>query len=87
MRVVTLGSVPLFRHDGLVVTDRWTEVNVAKLSKPARAALMQFTGQLVRIHPDDHGALADAGLELYVDQAGAERLRDLQAKPAAKPKT
>lgn len=87
MRVVTLGAVPLFRHDGLVVTDRWTEINVAKLAKPARAALVQFTGQLVRVHPDDHGELADVGLELYVDKAGAERLRDLQAKSAAKPKS
>lgn len=73
-------NAPLFRHEGLHVTETWSEVDLAKLPKATRKALVDYTGQLVRLHPDDLGELAKAGLEAYLDQRGFQRLREVAPK-------
>ncbi len=50
-----------FRHGGLVVGEKWTPVPTP-LSEPARAALRDFAGRHIRIHPEDVKNLAEVGL-------------------------
>lgn len=81
IRVATIGA-PLFQHDGLVVHAAWTELDVAKLEPKVRKALVDFTGHVVQIHPDDIGKLAELGLEQFVDsRLGRTCLREAKRKP------
>lgn len=61
VRVCTIG-VPAFRHDGLVVGKGWTALELEELAPAARAALVEYAGRFVQIHPDDVGELAAIGL-------------------------
>ncbi len=63
IRISTIG-VPLFKHAGLVVTGSWSALEIEGLEPRARAALLQFTGRLIKIHPHDVAKLPGIGLEL-----------------------
>lgn len=74
-------GIPGFRSDGLAVGNTWSPVELGELAPPARAALVKHAGRFVRVHPADVHKLAAHGLELYVDDSGAERVRELELKP------
>lgn len=82
VRICTI-VVPRFVHDGLEVVGAWRPVDLAKLTKPARQALIDYVGVFVQVHPEDVSELAKAGLEFF---AGANGKRRLRVIPAASPK-
>jgi hypothetical protein len=59
---VRINAIPAsgFRHGGLAVGKAWTPVE--KLTKEQRAALRDFHGRFIRIHPHDVGKLGELGL-------------------------
>lgn len=75
-RFCTIG-IPRFMHDGLVVTESWAPIDIAKLEEKARKALLDYYGRLIQVHPADHSELAKLGLEVV---AGADGRQVLRAK-------
>ncbi|HWU91599.1 MAG TPA: hypothetical protein VN253_30235 [Kofleriaceae bacterium] len=60
IRICTLG-VPVFRHGGLEVGERWSAVS--DLDDKQRAALRDYHGRFIQVHPDDVAKLRELGLE------------------------
>ncbi len=60
VRICTIG-VAQFKHHGLVVGTGWTPVDKT-LPDAARAALRDFHGKFVRVHPEDVTKLGELGL-------------------------
>jgi hypothetical protein len=83
VRICTI-EVPRFVHDGLEVVEAWRPVDIAKLAKPARQTLVDYTGRFIQIHPEDLGELAKVGLEIVQVGEGRKVLRPIAAKAAAK---
>jgi hypothetical protein len=79
MRLTTIG-IEFFQHDGIAVGRGWSEFDYKSADKAARASFRDHVGRFVKIHPDDIGELAGAGLAF--DDAG----RIVEIKPASKAK-
>lgn len=48
---------PQFMHEGLLVTGPgWMEIETDSLTDAGRAALVEYRGRIIRIHPDDEAA-------------------------------
>jgi hypothetical protein len=78
VRICTMG-VPRFRLHDLEVREQWLPIST--LTEKQRAALGQYHGQFVRVHPEDVTKLSELGFEF----AGAKNpLRDVTAKPEPK---
>lgn len=52
LRLATLDS-PLFDHEGLVLTPKWSEVDASKLTPAGRAAIVKYAGHIVNVHSAD----------------------------------
>lgn len=74
IRICTIGDLPRFIHDGLEAVSNWRPFDFAKAEKKTQQALIDHTGRLVQIHPDDAAKLAGLGLEYFEDK-GKRRLR------------
>lgn len=63
IRVCTLPGIPRFLPgNGLEFGESW--VHLVALEAPERAALQQYVGRILRIHPDDVAKLGELGLVL-----------------------
>lgn len=81
VRLATRG-VPRFCHDGLVVTESWTEIDWATVDDKVRAAIVRFHGRFVMTHPLDVAKWADVGLGVLDG-----KLVELTAEPTPEPAT
>lgn len=74
---VRINAIPPngFRHAGLVVGKGWQEVG--KLDEKQRAALRDFHGRHIRIHPNDVAKLSELGLAF---DGQNKPLKDLTAR-------
>jgi hypothetical protein len=61
VRIATL-SVPRFMHGGLEVNDRWSEFPATPTERE-RAALRDYHGRFIQVHPDDRDKLRELGLK------------------------
>jgi hypothetical protein len=52
IRLATLNT-PLFDHEGLKLTEKWTEVDASKLTPAGRAAIVKYRGHIVNVHSAD----------------------------------
>lgn len=64
IKLCTLDNIPLFDHEGLLVTPSWREHETDDLGPKGLAALKAYTGQIVQIHPEDAPELVKLGLML-----------------------
>jgi hypothetical protein len=80
VRLCTI-NVKLFQHDGLRVGSSWGPLELDGIAPETRAALITFTGRLIRVHPDDVAALRSIGLDLV----GGKVVEAAKAKPATPP--
>lgn len=51
-RFITLNT-PLFDHLDLGITERWREIDLEKATPEQLAALVQYRGHIVQVHPED----------------------------------
>lgn len=65
LRICAL-SVPAFMHGGLEVNERWSAFP-ADATERQLAALRDYHGRFIRIHPDDRGEVEKLGLA-FVDE-------------------
>lgn len=80
IRICSL-SVPRFMHGGLEVGDSWTPVE--NLTEKQRAALRDFHGRFIQVHPKDHAELEKIGLR-FVDVS--EKLAEIgDEEPGSEP--
>jgi hypothetical protein len=63
MRLTTIG-IQFFQHDGVVVGAGWSEFDYAAADRKARESFREHYGRFFKVHPDDLGELADAGLAI-----------------------
>jgi hypothetical protein len=71
IKLTTQGDVPRFQHNGLSISDAWTEVELDSMNDDTRQALVDYVGRFVRVHDDDMDAfksyLSSHGLEYNAD--------------------
>jgi hypothetical protein len=74
IRLMTTRDVPLLTEYGISANnERWTDVDIDKLSPADRRGLVSARGRLVNIHPDDEQKFADLEASLkYEDESKSE---------------
>jgi hypothetical protein len=86
IRIAVFGGVRRFMHGGIEVSENWRSVTLCNADgtpdEKQRAALRDYHGRFIQVHPSDRPALAKHGL-VFVDPHSP--LRDLRSPPAPEP--